>query len=109
MTIKTAVTFPKDPKVVYDSEGFETIEPEWSAVTPANVRDSTNTEKVKAYQGGYDVDRVFNVLAATYNGSAFLKDETDGYIYDIERVYNAAGTKALLLECKRRNSGLWRY
>lgn len=104
--MKTGVKFITNPGITHDAEGFDTFSEEWTETIPATVRDTTNKENVTAMQCGFNIDKIFVVMAATYNGTGILQDESTGYIYDIERVYNAQDTKTVILECSRRKEGI---
>lgn len=100
----TSVVFPCSVQVTPDKEGFPAEEDiEWGSSYPAKIRDTTNRENVSAHQSGFDIDTVFVVMC--YGGQNVLKDESDGSIYDIQRVYHADGTRELILECSRREPG----
>lgn len=106
----TAISLPLNAEVIKDREGFEEVSlVEWLECIPANVRDATNKEQTTAYQNGYNVEKVFSILAVEYNGQTFLRDDTDGYIYDVMRAHRVTGSHILLLECERRQrgNGVW--
>lgn len=108
---KTSIRLYTDEEVEMDSEGFKIIPDltSWTDSIPAAVRDMTSKERASAIQLGYDVTRIFEIMADNYNGAYFLKDDSDGSIYTIENARRVDGNKIAILECKRENpkSGGW--
>lgn len=103
--MRTAVKFPIDADVEFDTSGYESQVYVFSEPIHANARSATRTEQVAANQMGYSVSRVFDVLADSYDGQSFLVDETDGYMYDVKRVHQKDGSRIISIEGIRRHRG----
>lgn len=104
MDIMTSIKFATNRVNRRDAEGFPAdVVYTWGESIPATVRDATSREAARAYQTGYEIDRIY--VVKYYCGQNVIKDDADGAIYDIRRCQRLRGLKEFLLECKRREDG----
>ena len=104
MQIKS-IKLPIGEESTLDSEGFENKEIKFLKGIPANFKDTTRSDEVLAKQCGYEVSVVVEIMACTYNGASFLVDESNGDIYDINRVHHPDKGMIVELTTQRREHG----
>jgi len=101
----TSISLPVRDEAAKDSEGFETHDVFFLTGIRAQIKDITRREQETASQLGYRADIEFVIDACNYNGQAFLKDESSGRIYDIQRTYTKNNSSEVSLTCSARDGG----
>lgn len=101
----TSIALPIGEETAKDSEGFETQDVLFLTGIRAQVEGITRREQETASQLGYKADIEFVIDACNYNGQSFLKDESNGIIYDIQRTYTKNSSSKIYLTCSARDAG----
>lgn len=88
-----------------DPDGFSEENYSCMEHVPAAFQDITRNDQILANQSGYEADQNIEIMACNYHGETLVVDEETGELYEVVRTFRPAGSRRILMTCRRRERG----